>query len=57
VAIDGTIYRLEGYPELAGDNRYFENIYRTGPGHLQTVTADRTEDWAIAVTAQYNNEF
>lgn len=49
-------YTLAEYPELSGE-RKFKIIQRTAPAYLDGVNDNLTEDWAIALSAKYTNEF
>lgn len=56
VTIDGIQHRLPRYPALIG-NRKFTRIFRQTPSYLDNTNEDKTEDWAIYISAQYQNEF
>lgn len=56
VKVDGSEYVLEGYPELTG-NRKFLSVARQSPGYLDNVNDNQSEDWAISISARYQNEF
>lgn len=49
-------YKLLKYPTLA-DGMEFTKISRQGQAYLYDTTDDKAEDWAIPITALYNNEF
>lgn len=56
VTIDGTAYRLTAYPELS-NGRKFLSIERQTPAYMENADNDQTEDWAIYITARYENKF
>lgn len=56
VNISGADYRLESYPELTG-NRRFLSITRQTPAYLSAQNDNQTEDWAIYISARYQNDF
>lgn len=56
VTISGGSYRLTEYPELTGD-REFLTIARQTPGYLESVNENKSENWAIYISARYQNEF
>lgn len=56
ISVQGTEYRLEEYPELTSGRR-FRTIQRTSVAALNNINNNNTEDWAIAITARYINEF
>lgn len=56
VMIDETEYKLTEYPVLSG-SRKFDLISRQTPAYLDSVGEDQVEDWAIYISAQYQNEF
>lgn len=56
VKIDGTEYLLTEYPELTG-NRKFLSINRQTPGYLDSTNENQSENWAIYISARYQNEF
>jgi len=56
VTINGRQYRLLEYPKLVGD-RYFKSIKRNSPSFQYSENEDRTEEWAITLTALYKNEY
>lgn len=49
-------YRLDKYPPLTG-NRKFTSISRRTPGHLESINENKSENWAIYISAEYQNEF
>ena len=56
VNINSVDYRLESYPELSG-NRRFLSISRQTPAYLSATNENNSEDWAIYITARYQNDF
>lgn len=56
ISIDGTEYKLAQYPELSPP-RKFLSIARQTPAYLDSTTEDHTEDWAIYISARYQNEY
>lgn len=56
VNIDNAEYRLMGYPVLSG-NRRFLSITRQTPAYLSATNENQSEDWAIYISARYQNEF
>ena len=56
VTIDGKEYRLESYPLLTGE-RKFLSIARQTPAYLDRINDNQSEDWAISLSARYQNEF
>jgi len=55
VTLNGVDYTLDDYPAVG--SREIINISRQTPAYLDSVTEDRTEDWAIQLTTKYTNEF
>lgn len=56
VNINGIVYKLDQYPELTGKRRFL-SISRQTPAYLSAQNANQTEDWAIYISARYQNEF
>ena len=56
VAIGGTVYQLEDWPELT-DNREIREVVRQAPAYLVTVNDDKSENWIMDVVVRYRNEF
>lgn len=56
VTIKGTDYQLSEYPTLTG-NRKFLSIVRQSPAYLDTVNENKSENWAVYITARYQNAF
>lgn len=54
--INGEKYKLDSYPELTG-NRKFLSISRQTPAYLDSTNENKSENWAIYITARYQNEF
>lgn len=56
VLIDGAEYQLEEYPSLT-DGRKFLSISRQTPAYLDTVNENKSENWAIYISARYQYEY
>lgn len=56
ITVGETSFTLDQYPELT-DGRKFRTIQRASVATLNTINSNNTEDWAIAITARYTNEF
>lgn len=56
VDINGIKYRLTEYPPLTGD-REFLSIYRESPAYLDGTNENKSEDWAVLISAKYRNEY
>lgn len=56
ITINNDLWKLDGYPELTG-NREFLSISRQTPGYLDSVNENKSENWAIYISARYRNEF
>lgn len=56
VNINEAAYRLHEYPTLSG-NRKFLSISRQTPGYLESVEKNGAENWAIFISARYQNRF
>ena len=56
VMIDGERIQLAEYPELT-DGRMFLAIERQTPAYLDNTAENKAEDWAISLTARYENNF
>lgn len=56
IIIDGVGQKLQSYPALTG-NRKFLEIRRQTNSYLENTYDDKTEDWAIRITARYQNEY
>lgn len=57
VVIGGTIYQLEAYPELTSGCRKIKDITRQNLAHLSSSYADGVEDWQIALSLKYENDY
>ena len=71
IVLNGTVYKLNQYPSLTGVpngsdeatetvspvKRTIKSIARTSAAHLSAAYQDGVEDWLIAVTLQYENDF
>lgn len=56
VAVSGENFVLDEYPPLTG-NREFLSINRQTPAYLDSINDNKSEDWAIYISARYRNEF
>lgn len=56
VLIDGEEYTLSELPPLT-DGRKFLSINRQTPAYLDNTNEDKTEDWAIYISARYQYEY
>lgn len=56
VNINGATYKLDKYPELTGKRRFI-SVSRQTPAYLSAQNDNQTEDWAIYISARYQNEF
>lgn len=56
ITINKQEYKLSNYPKLTGD-RKFLSINRQTPGYLDSVNDNNSENWAIYISARYQNEF
>ena len=56
VRINNADYKLKAYPELQG-NRGFLSISRQTPAYLSATNDNNSEDWAIYISARYQNDF
>ena len=56
VLIDGEEYTLSELPLLT-DGRKFLSISRQTPAYLDNTNEDKTEDWAIYISARYQYEY
>lgn len=56
VLIDGEEYTLSELPPLT-DGRKFLSISRQTPAYLDNTNEDKTEDWAIYISARYQYEY
>lgn len=54
VIINGTEYKLSEYPPLT-ENRKFLSISRQTPSYLDTVNENKSENWAIYISARYQH--
>lgn len=54
ITINGTEYKLSEYPQLT-ENRKFLSISRQSPSFLETVNENQSENWAIYISARYQN--
>lgn len=56
ITIGVTDYTLTEYPPLTG-KRKFLSIERQTPAYLENTSSGGIEDWAIYISARYQNEF
>lgn len=56
ITVNGTEYHLKEYPSLTG-NRKFLTISRQTPAYLDSTNDNKSENWAIYISARYQNEF
>ena len=56
VVIDGAEYQFGNYPPLT-DGREFLSINRQTPAYLDTVNENKSENWAIYISARYQYEY
>ena len=56
VTIDGAKYRLGELPPLT-DGRRFLSIDRQSPAYLDTENENKSENWAISISARYRYEY
>lgn len=58
LSVDGvpTTYHLTSYPAIS-DSRTITGIQRTAPSYLNGENDNGTEDWAISISATYENRY
>lgn len=56
ILVDGAKEKLEGYPSLSGRRRFL-SVERQTAAYLDNTNDNKTEDWAVYITARYSNEF
>ena len=56
ITIKDNTYKLEEYPVLTG-NRKFLTIDRQTPAYLDSTNENKSENWAINISARYQNDF
>lgn len=56
ITVNGEKRKLAGYPELTGSRKIL-SISRQTPGYLDSVNDNKSENWAIYISARYQNEF
>lgn len=56
IIVGGQTYALDRYPLLTGC-REFLNIKRQTPAYLDSTNDNKSENWAIYISARYQNEF
>lgn len=56
VKINGSIYHISEYPALT-ESRTFLGIERQTPAYLDTVNENKSENWAIYISARYEHVY
>ena len=56
ITVNGKTHTITNYPELTG-NRTILEIKRTSPAYLESVEANKAENWAISISVRYLNVF
>lgn len=56
ITVKDVEHQLGEYPSLTG-NRKFLSIVRQSPAYLDTVNENKSENWAVYITARYQNTF
>lgn len=56
IVVNNTEYRLDDYPSLTGE-RKFLSIKRNTPSYLDSTNENMSENWAIYISARYQNIF
>lgn len=56
VVLDGQVQRLAEYPALTGGRRFLDFSFQA-PAYLHERDEHRTETWAVALAARYENIF
>ena len=56
VVINGEETKLTEYPPLTG-GRVFLSIERQSPSYLDTINDNKSENWAVYITARYQYEY
>ena len=57
VTVGNQTLQLGAYPQVYSGNRVIESITRTSPAFCNSATQDGIEDWLIAGSLVYRNEF
>ena len=57
ILIDDETIQLSSYPDLHTEGREIKTIRRTNPAHLGSAYQDGIEDWTLAATLRYENNF
>lgn len=57
VTINGETICLTDYPDLSTEGREIKSIRRTNPAHLAATYQDGIEDWTLAASLRYENNF
>ena len=56
ITVKGETHTITDYPELTG-NRTILEIKRTSPAYLESVEANKAENWAISISVRYRNVY
>ncbi len=56
IVVNNTEHRLDDYPSLTGE-RKFLSIKRNTPSYLDSTNENMSENWAIYISARYQNIF
>nr|DAD92487.1 MAG TPA: Minor capsid protein from bacteriophage [Siphoviridae sp. ctOyJ30] len=56
ITVKGETCTITDYPELTG-NRTILEIKRTSPAYLESVEANKAENWAISISVRYRNVY
>ncbi len=56
ISVKGNTYKLTEYPPLTGQSKFL-SINRQTPAYLDTVNENQSENWAIYISARYQNEY
>ena len=57
ILINDETIQLSNYPNLHTEGREIKTIRRTNPAHLGSAYQDGIEDWTLAATLRYENNF
>lgn len=57
VTLNGEQTQLKEYPDLSSGGRKITSISRTNAAHLASAYQDGTEDWTLAASLHYENNF
>lgn len=56
IKVGDEIHKLVNYPQLEGDKEFI-SFKRSTQSYLYGTTEDKSEDWAISISATYRNEY